>query len=219
MTQNEDNTNINKPEEDNDIYPYKIILLGDSSVGKTSIIVRFCDDEYSGQGTATVGIDSKTKYLKRNGKKIELTIWDTAGQERFRSIAKNFYKSVDGILLVFDKSQKKTFNNIKKWYNELKQSVDIEQVAIIIVGNKSDIEDAEVDLETANNFTSQYKIEYFETSAKLNTNIDETFGTLIDEMMKKDNENKRKIKRGRAKLDRINSDEVSEVAVKKGCCK
>ena len=215
-----DNNSTNSVEEDNDIYQYKIILLGDQSVGKTSIIVRFCDDDYNGDGIATVGIDAKTKYLKRNGKKIELKIWDTAGQEKFRSIAKNYYKGVDGILLVFDKSKKKTYNNIRKWYNEIKQSVDIEQVAIIIVGNKSDIKESEVDMETANElFTNQNNLQYFETSAKLNTNISETFGTLIDEMMKKDNESKRRIKRNRSKMARRNTEEPEYEKQQKLCCK
>ena len=100
---------------DKEIYSYKVILLGDSFVGKTSLIIRFCDNIFEESGTATIGIDTKTKYVIRKDKKIELQIWDTAGQERFRSLAKNCTNQMDGIILVYDISNKDSFHNVKIW--------------------------------------------------------------------------------------------------------
>ena len=217
MTEDSPNNNDNK--EDQDIYTYKIILLGDSSVGKTSMIIRFCDDDFKGDGCATVGIDTKTKYLKRNGKKIELRIWDTAGQERFKSIAKNFFKSADGIFLVFDKGNKTSFKNIKNWYREIKEAVDLKQVSVMIVGNKSDLANQEVDMESAINFCNEHEIQFAETSAKLNINIIETFGMLIDDMIKKDSESKQKIKRNRSKIEKFSTATTDKGEKKKKCCK
>ena len=217
MTENSINENESK--EDTDIYTYKIILLGDSSVGKTSMIIRFCDGEFNGEGTATVGIDTKTKYLKRNGKKIELGIWDTAGQERFRSLAKNFYTAVDGILLVFDEGNKSSFKHIKNWVNEINNNIDIKQVSIIIVGNKCDLEEQEVEMETVIDFCNQQNLKFFETSAKADINIIETFGELIDEMVKKDSESKQKIKRNKSRIEKYSSASSDVGNKKKKCCK
>ena len=214
MMENPSNNN----EEDTDIYSYKIILLGDSSVGKTSMIVRFCDGDFNGEGTATVGIDTKIKYLKFNGKKIELRIWDTAGQERFRTIGKNFYKSVDGILLVFDKSNKDSFKNIKTWFKDIKEAVDLKQVSIIIVGNKCDLENVDGSMKMIIDFCNQNNLKFSETSAKLDKNIKETFGMLIDEMVKKDSKSKQKIKRSRSKIDSYSTGTEKNRDKKKKCC-
>ena len=214
MMENPSNNN----EEDTDIYSYKIILLGDSSVGKTSMIVRFCDGDFNGEGTATVGIDKKIKYLKFNGKKIELRIWDTAGQERFRSIGKNFYKSVDGILLVFDKSNKDSFKNIKTWFKDIKEAVDLKQVSIIIVGNKCDLENVDGSMKMIIDFCNQNNLKFSETSAKLDKNIKETFGMLIDEMVKNDSKSKQKIKRSRSKIDSYSTGTEKDRDKKKKCC-
>ena len=217
MTEN--SINENESTEDTDIYTYKIILLGDSSVGKTSMIIRFCDGEFNGEGTATVGIDTKTKYLKRNGKKIELGIWDTAGQERFRSLAKNFYTAVDGILLVFDEGNKSSFKHIKNWVNEINNNIDIKQVSIIIVGNKCDLIEKEVEMETVIDFCNQQNLKFYETSAKADINIIETFGELIDKMVKKDSESKQKIKRNKSRIEKFSSSPSEVGNKKKKCCK
>ena len=217
MTEN--SINENESTEDTDIYTYKIILLGDSSVGKTSMIIRFCDGEFNGEGTATVGIDTKTKYLKRNGKKIELGIWDTAGQERFRSLAKNFYTAVDGILLVFDEGNKSSFKHIKNWVNEINNNIDIKQVSIIIVGNKCDLIEKEVEMETVIDFCNQLNLKFYETSAKADINIIETFGELIDKMVKKDSESKQKIKRNKSRIEKYSSASSDVGNKKKKCCK
>ena len=152
-------TNFNEDEDNQDVLTFKIILLGDSSVGKTSLILRFCDNKFLEIGTSTIGVDTKTKDVRHNGKKIELEIWDTAGQERFRTLAKNSVQGADGIILVYDITQKKTFSNIKHWYDNIKNNIDIDKVALILVGNKSDLPDPQVKKETSEKFCEQYNLQ------------------------------------------------------------
>ena len=124
---------------DNNIYRYKIILIGDSFVGKTSLIIRFCDEKFAPNSIATIGIDTKTKFIIRKEKKIELQIWDTAGQERFRSLSKNCCNQMDGIVFVYDINNRETFKNIKLWYKNIKNIVNYKIVGTVLVGNKCDI--------------------------------------------------------------------------------
>ena len=203
-----------KDDDDNiDVYLYKIILLGDSFVGKTSLIIRFCDDLYEDVGTATIGVDTKKKFVKRKDKKIELQIWDTAGQERFRSLAKNCTNQMDGIILVYDINNKETFQNIKIWYNNLRDTVDFKKVGFILVGNKSDMP-RQVDKNLAEEFSHNHNITFLEASAKDNTNVDEIFVKLIDIMV---NINPKKPKSKMGNLNNSNDDEMIQIKKKK-CC-
>ena len=163
----------------------KILLLGDSTVGKTSFILRFCEDKFDDGSITTIGLDQKTKYVKRGGKKIELHIWDTAGQERFRSIAKNLFKSAHGILLMYDVTNLNSFNDIKNWINNIQESVDISKIALIVVGNKIDLPDDEkkVNEGSRKSFEDSHKMKIIEASAKTNKNVNESFIALIDRMV------------------------------------
>ena len=195
-------TNIDEDEEDNqDILSYKIILLGDTTVGKTSLIIRYCDSKFNESCLSTIGVDTKVKNIKYDNKKIELEIWDTAGQEKFKSLAKNCYKGADGIILIYDITQKKTFNNIKNWYNDIKDSINISKVALIVVGNKSDLPNVEVNKEISEKFCEQYNLQLIETSCKENINIEETFNSLIEKMIKLDSDYKQQLKKRRSKVD------------------
>ena len=208
--------NIDEDEEDNqDILSYKIILLGDTAVGKTSLIVRFCDSDFNENCMSTIGVDTKTKYIKYNDKKIELEIWDTAGEEKYRSLAKNCYKGADGIILIYDISQKKTFHNIKIWYNDIKEHINISKVAIIIVGNKTDLPNVEVNKELSEKFCEQYNLQLIETSCKKNINIEKTFNSLIEKMIKLDSEYKQQLKKRRSKVDETT---FTDKRNKKKCC-
>ena len=168
-----------------EIISFKILLLGDSTVGKTAFILRFCEDKFDEDSLTTIGLDQKNKYVKRGDKKIELHIWDTAGQERFRAIAKNLYKGADGILLMYDMSNLNSFNHIKEWINSIKESVDISKIALIIVGNKCDLTTQEitVDEEKKKNFEETRKLKIIEASAKKNINVNDSFIVLLDKML------------------------------------
>ena len=168
-----------------DIISFKLLLLGDSTVGKTAFILRFCDDKFDDDSLTTIGLDQKNKFVKRGDKKIELHIWDTAGQERFRSIAKNLYKGADGIILMYDISNNNSFQNIKRWITSIKEAVDITKIALIIVGNKCDLPAGEkvVDEECRQNLEKQCNIKIIEASAKENINVNESFIALIDKML------------------------------------
>ena len=162
---------------------YKILLLGNSSVGKTSFLLRFCDDKYDPETLTTIGVDYKKKFIKRHDKRIKLHICDTAGQERFRSIAKNQYKNADGIILMYDITNKKSFQDIKDWISSIKDNVDLDKIGLVISGNKKDLEDKrEVSEEFREKLEEKQNIKVIETSSKDNININETFAELIDRM-------------------------------------
>lgn len=148
--------------------------------------MRFTDGNFSDDPLTTIGIDTKKKFIKCDGKKIELDIWDTAGQERFRAITKNCFKGADGIILMFDLSKRKTFTNIKTWMNNIKDLVDFTKSSLIVVGNKCDVEESliEVDEEMKKRLIQEHNITLVIASAKKNTNVTETFTALIEKMMK-----------------------------------
>ena len=120
---------------------FKIMLLGDSSVGKTAFILRFCDGKFEDDTLTTIGLDTKTKFVSHKDRKIQLQVWDTAGEERFHSIAKSCYKGADGILLMYDVSNINSFKHIKNWINDIENNITVpkNKLALIIIGNKSDL--------------------------------------------------------------------------------
>ena len=157
----------------------KILLIGDSSVGKTSILLRYVDDEFNDSYISTIGIEYKIKTINVNNKKITMRIWDTSGQERYRSITQNFYRNANGILFVFDVTKKESFNNIKLWLTD-SQNCEA-NISKILIGNKIDLEEErEVSNETIKNFANKKEMKFFETSAKEGTNIDLIFRELAE---------------------------------------
>ena len=168
------------------IISYKILILGDTEVGKTSFILRFCDNTFPEESITTIGIDTKTKFIKFEEKKIQLVIWDTAGQERFRSIAKNSTKGADGILIMYAVDNKKSFDAIKKWINNIKDCLNIDKIGLIVTGNKCDVPESEVqvDKEMAKDLEEKEKVSVMEVSAKKDINVNEAFIKLIEQMIK-----------------------------------
>ena len=168
---------------------YKLILIGDSGVGKTNILSKYVNNEFSFATQSTVGVEFGSKIIKKGEKTIKLQIWDTAGQERYKSITSAYYKGSKGALIVYDITRKATFENVDKWIDELKEKGS-DNILIMLVGNKSDLEDKrEVQTDEVAKKTRQYKIAFCETSALNGTNIEHAFDSLVDEISKNIEEN------------------------------
>ena len=163
---------------------FKLVLIGDSGVGKTNILSRYISNEFSLASQPTVGVEFGSKIIKKLDKSIKLQIWDTAGQERYKSITNAYYKGSKGAFVVYDISRKSTFENVDKWINELKENAT-EDVHIMLVGNKTDLEDKrEVQTEDVAKKAEQYNVAFCETSALKGNNIEKAFDTLIEEITK-----------------------------------
>ena len=162
----------------------KIALLGDSSVGKTAICNSFMNLEFSQDMLSTIGQEKiERKYNLKNGKEIKLVIWDTAGQERFHSIAIKALKSAQGVIIVYDVTQKETFDHVNNWLETIKE--EMPEPNLILFGNKIDLENREVSFEDAEKYANKNNLKYFETSAKLNKGINEGFEYIINDSYKK----------------------------------
>eukprot|EP00835_Amoeboradix_gromovi_P002222 NODE_121_length_18880_cov_0.205687.p7 type:complete len:173 gc:universal NODE_121_length_18880_cov_0.205687:3440-2922(-) len=168
-------TQANKTSYD---YLMKLLLIGDSGVGKSCLLLRFSDDSFTPSFIATIGIDFKIRTIDLDSKKIKLQIWDTAGQERFRTITTAYYRGAMGILLVYDVTDEKSFHNIRNWIKNIDEHAS-EGVNKILVGNKCDCEEKKViTREQGQALADEYGIPFLETSAKSNINVEEGFFTL-----------------------------------------
>ena len=173
---------INKNNKDKIKRTYiSLATLGNSNVGKTNIINNFLGLEFSEKNLTTIGIDFKIKnVILENNSKLKVKIWDTAGQERFRSMAFSFLKNIQGILLIYDLTDKSSFLSIDKWISNLENNLDMKNVPIILVGNKNDKEDErKVSYEEGLKYAQKYNFQFFEMSAKSGENVKEAFLTLI----------------------------------------
>jgi small GTP-binding protein len=151
----------------------KLLLIGESSVGKSCLLLRYAENKFQESFYTTIGIDFKIKHVTIDNQPARLQVWDTAGQEKFRTITKAYYRGAHGILLVFDMSNAETFAQCQTWMNSIHENMN-EPVEIILVGNKCD-KDRVVSSEEAQAFADRYKVRYFETSAKTGVNVEETF--------------------------------------------
>lgn len=172
--------------EEEELPPYKIILLGDSSVGKTSIIDRYCKNVFQEECPPTVGVGYQAKHIEIDGQKVKLSIWDTAGQEKFRTLTKQFYRNVDGVLLVYDISDSKTFESIDQyWFQQLDLNTNTNYQAIII-GNKTDLRTADgnedmkfVSTQEGEDLAKKHATLFIETSAKSAEHVQSAFQELV----------------------------------------
>jgi small GTP-binding protein len=162
----------------------QIITLGDHMVGKTSILRRFNDGTFSYTTYTTIGIDFVAKDVKIGSDKIPVKIWDTAGQDRFHTITHSFYKNCQGVLLVFDVGNRKSFESVNKWMNNIQNHAD-SGIIKYLIGNKVDTDKREVTSEDALKTAKDYGMSYFETSARLNKNITEVITSLVKEIYTK----------------------------------
>ena len=172
-------------EDDQYDFIFKLVLIGDSGVGKTNILSRYLTNQFSASTQPTVGVEFGSKIIKKGEKLIKLQIWDTAGQERYKSITSAYYKGAKGAFVVYDISRKSTFDNVDKWINELKNNGS-EDVFILLVGNKSDLNDQrEISEEEVKKKAEVYNIAFCETSALKGNNIEFAFESLIDKITEK----------------------------------
>ena len=161
---------------------FKIFILGDSGVGKSSLLLRFADDTYTEGFISTIGADYKIRSIELDGKVIKLQIWDTAGQERYRTISSSGYRGAHGVIIVFALDDQVSFNNVKQWLGDINK---YENVTKLIAGSKCDLSHKRaVPTETAKEFCETAVLPYLETSAKDSTNVEKLFLTIAAEIYK-----------------------------------
>jgi len=159
-------------------YLFKLLLIGDSGVGKSCLLLRFADDTYTESYISTIGVDFKIRTIELDGKTVKLQIWDTAGQERFRTITSSYYRGAHGIIVVYDVTDQESFANVKTWLGEIDRYA-AENVNKLLVGNKADlVQKKVVEFSVAKEFADSLSIPFLETSAKNSTNVEEAFLTM-----------------------------------------
>lgn len=163
----------------------KLLLIGNSSVGKSSLLLRFSDEQWlpEDESSATIGVDFRVHKMDVKGKKVKLSIWDTAGQERFRTITSSYYRGAQGIILVYDVANRESFEALPRWYSELETYVS-SSVVKILVGNKVDKEfSRQVSRTEAENFATRMSSLFIETSAKTSIGVRETFQEVVEKIL------------------------------------
>ena len=167
------------------ITSYKFIIIGSSGVGKTAILKRLVEGNFSEESQSTIGVEFDSTMITIDDRRVKLQIWDTAGQERFRSIAKAYYRNAVGVILVFDITERKSFDDLTTWLNDVHSLCD-QNAVVILIGNKADLSNRRsVTLNEAESFAAQQHMKYLETSAKNGTNIREAFAQVATEILSK----------------------------------
>ncbi|XP_070571673.1 ras-related protein Rab-35-like isoform X2 [Ptychodera flava] len=190
---------------------FKLLIIGDSGVGKSSLLLRFADNTFTGTYITTIGVDFKIRTIDVNGEKVKLQIWDTAGQERFRTITTTYYRGTHGVIVVYDVTSADSFVNVKRWLHEIDQNCD--NVARILVGNKNDCPDKKVvESDDAKKFAEQMGVQLFETSAKENINVEEIFSAITKLVIEA------KKRQFRPEPDKSTVKVASDKGKKKKCC-
>ena len=203
-------------------YVFKILTLGESSVGKSSIILRFTNNQFNDQLLSTTGIDFRTKIIEYNEQKIKLVIYDTSGQERYRTIAANYYKNADGILFVYDITNENSLT-FKYWLEQIQEKSSVK--SIILFGNKTDLENVEeekkerkITFEEGKKIADQYGLKLFEGSAKQGININEAIEELVG-LIYKEKKIKAKGEKKEDKKQNVKLFQEHHKVKKNGCCK
>ncbi|AED90617.1 GTP-binding protein-like [Arabidopsis thaliana] len=200
-------------------YLIKLLLIGDSGVGKSCLLLRFSDDTFTTSFITTIGIDFKIRTVELDGKRIKLQIWDTAGQERFRTITTAYYRGAMGILLVYDVTDESSFNNIRNWMKNIEQHAS-DNVNKILVGNKADMDESKRAVPTAKGqaLADEYGIKFFETSAKTNLNVENVFMSIAKDIKQRLTETDTKAEPQGIKITKQDTAASSSTAEKSACC-
>lgn len=162
-------------------YIAKVLIIGDSAVGKTSLLLRYCDGKFTGTTVSTIGVDYKIKTFEIDGKRLKLKIWDTAGQEKFRNITESYYKGSAGVILTYACNDRKSFENVGSWVKQITARSG-DKICKILVASKCDTKDRVVTLEEGQQLADSYGIKFFETSAKEDLNVKELFSTMAKDV-------------------------------------
>ena len=207
-------------DEDNYEMMFKVVLVGDSFVGKTNIMSKYLKDEFHEDSKATVGVEFGSKQFTIEGHSIKAQIWDTAGQERYKAITSVYYKGAKGAFVVYDITRKSSFESIDKWVNDLTSTAD-KKITIVVIGNKSDLEDQrQIPKEKGEEKAAKLEVAFLETSALSGENLDKAFELMMNEIYKKCHEemlaeNDLEIIEGGKD---INLNKTNENTEKKTCC-
>jgi Ras-related protein Rab-1A len=164
---------------------FKLLVIGDSGVGKTCVLLRFADDTFSESYMSTVGVDFKISTMNSDGKVIKLQMWDTAGQERFQTIRGSYYRGANGILVVYDVTDRNSFENVQYWVEEFRRFHPKDQdVKMLLVGNKADLSQKRVVSEDeAKEKADHFQMGFIETSARAATNVESAFGQIVGDIL------------------------------------
>uniref|UniRef100_A0A2P2JLV5 GTP-binding family protein n=2 Tax=Rhizophora mucronata TaxID=61149 RepID=A0A2P2JLV5_RHIMU len=163
-------------------YVFKIVLIGDSSVGKSQLLARFTRNEFNIDSKATIGVEFQTKTLVIDQKTVKAQIWDTAGQERYRAVTSAYYRGSVGAMLVYDITKRQSFDHVAKWLEELREHAD-NNIVVMLIGNKSDLRTLQaVPTEDAKEFAQKENIFFMETSALEATNVESAFLSVLTEI-------------------------------------
>ena len=172
-------------DEDNYEMMFKVVLVGDSFVGKTNIMSKYLKDEFHEDSKATVGVEFGSKQFTIEGHSIKAQIWDTAGQERYKAITSAYYKGAKGAFVVYDITRKTSFESIDRWVNDLTAAAD-KKITIVVIGNKSDLEDQrQITKEQGEEKSAKLEVAFLETSALSGENLDKAFELMMNEIYKK----------------------------------
>lgn len=198
---------------------FKLIIIGDSTTGKTNILSRYLNNKFEKISKSTIGVELGNKTFNIKNNIVNCQIWDTAGQERYRSMTKAYYKGALGALIVYDITKKTTFESVENWLTDLKNSAD-QKISVILIGNKNDLEEErEVTIEEGEMKAKEFGIAFLETSALNGTNIEKAFKTLVEEVYNKchkEFESVTDVEIMKGKV--INLDESEKETKKSKCC-
>ena len=159
-------------------YLIKTVIIGDSGVGKSNLLSQFARNQFNPDSKTTIGVEFATKSIKIKNKTVKAQIWDTAGQERYRAITSAYYKGANGAMVLYDITSSISFTSVDRWMKELRDNTD-PNLVIMLIGNKSDLQNRSVDIESAKQYAEKNNLLFFETSALQKTNVDEAFQQLI----------------------------------------
>ena len=199
----------------------QLLIMGDSSVGKTSILNRYTTGTFKEEYLSTVGLDYFSKQEIINNKTIQIKIWDTASQERYKALTPSYFKNAEGVLVVYDITNTDSFDNVKYWISSIKYNMESKniKIPIILLGNKIDMDESrEITKEVAEKYAAENNYKYFETSAKTGVGIDKAIRELVDQVINQTNniDDQKEFRKDSVQI----KEEIIETinSTKKGCC-